>query len=207
MKVSYNKNKIKVYTPQEWYNILYHKYSDYHKDLDQWEKWMFTRFLPENLTWLNIVDLWSWDWRLVKYFKWAPLNKYVCCDIADKLLKRIRWNVEKVVCNLEEPLPFNDWEFDVALSFFVLLHIENIQWLLEEVYRILKPGGRFIVLHHIELRPFEYNINWEKFKIQNYTHKYDNLEKLADYCFFWIDNIELFVRETLVWKVYCFTKK
>ncbi|MBQ2600083.1 methyltransferase domain-containing protein [bacterium] len=32
-----------------------------------------------------------------------------------------------MVCDLEKPLPFEDDSFDVATSFFVLEHIENLK--------------------------------------------------------------------------------
>jgi ubiquinone/menaquinone biosynthesis C-methylase UbiE len=48
--------------------------------------------------------------------------------------------VQKVVCDLNERLPFDEDSFDIATSFFVLEHVENIERLFEEVYRILKFG-------------------------------------------------------------------
>lgn len=205
--MSYDKKKVKIYDPKTWYDILYHKYHDFHKDLDSWDKWMFMKFLPENLNWLNILDIGAWDWRLLKYFKWKNYSRYVCCDISEKIMKRIRGNVEKIVCDLEWELPFVDQEFDIVLSFFVLLHIENIQWLFEEIYRVLKPWAKFIALHHIEHRPYEYNMWGEKFKIRNFIHKYEYIEKAADYSFFDIDYMDLLVGNNIVGKVYCFTKK
>jgi len=79
----------------------------------------------------------------------APLNpeRYVACDIAEQLLNRhppelrpgqAGKNIEKVVCDLEDTLPFDDESFDLATSFFVLEHIEDIESLFGEVYRILK---------------------------------------------------------------------
>jgi SAM-dependent methyltransferase len=51
-----------------------------------------------------------------------------------------------VVHNLEKtPLPFKDNEFDVVFSYAVLEHIKNLIPLIEDIHRILKPTGKFIL--------------------------------------------------------------
>jgi ubiquinone/menaquinone biosynthesis C-methylase UbiE len=78
---------------------------------------------------------------MFKYLSLLKPARYVACDIAEKLLSRHPNNagkVEKVICDLEDTLPFDDESFDLATSFFVLEHIEDIESLFNEVYRILK---------------------------------------------------------------------
>ena len=43
------------------------------------------------------------------------------------------------------PLPFEDESFDYVVSFQVIEHISNDKRLVEEVRRVLRPGGKFIV--------------------------------------------------------------
>lgn len=43
------------------------------------------------------------------------------------------------------PLPFADASFDYVVSFQVIEHIRNDKAFVDEVYRVLKPGGKFIV--------------------------------------------------------------
>ncbi len=61
-------------------------------------------------------------------------------DVAEKLLKRGPARIEKVVADIEEVWPFADGEFDIALCFFVLLHLSDLGHFFEEAYRVLKPG-------------------------------------------------------------------
>lgn len=43
------------------------------------------------------------------------------------------------------PLPFDDNTFDFVISFQVVEHIEQDALFVQEVHRVLRPGGRFIV--------------------------------------------------------------
>jgi len=93
------------------------------------------------------------DCRMSKYFKDKSVGEYVACDISEEMLKRCKSWVKKVVLDLNQKWSFKDNYFNLILGFFVLLHIENINLFFEEAYRVLQPGGNFILLHHIERRP------------------------------------------------------
>ena len=47
-----------------------------------------------------------------------------------------------------EQLPMEDETFDSAVSTWTLCSIRNAEQALREVYRVLKPGGRFFFLEH-----------------------------------------------------------
>lgn len=50
-----------------------------------------------------------------------------------------------IVASLNEPLPIEDHVADTVLSFSVLEHLYEPQLMLNEAYRILKPGGALIL--------------------------------------------------------------
>jgi len=47
-----------------------------------------------------------------------------------------------------EHLPFDAASFDTVVSTFTLCSIPDVDSALREVYRVLKPGGRFLFLEH-----------------------------------------------------------
>ena len=46
------------------------------------------------------------------------------------------------------PCPFEDETFDCVVSTWTLCSIPDVRRALGEVYRVLKPGGRFVFLEH-----------------------------------------------------------
>jgi SAM-dependent methyltransferase len=54
-----------------------------------------------------------------------------------------------VVQGNAQTLPFEDDSLDAVLSTLVLCSIPELDPVLEEVVRVLKPGGRFIFLEHV----------------------------------------------------------
>lgn len=64
--------------------------------------------------------------------------------------RRIEQTGIEVVCHAlsGERLPFEDESFDCLVSTFTLCSIADAEQALREVYRVLKPGGRFLFLEH-----------------------------------------------------------
>lgn len=57
------------------------------------------------------------------------------------------YNVEHyhTVCANVEQVPLPSGSFDAAIAIDIIEHVENPRGLCREVYRLLKPGGRFLV--------------------------------------------------------------
>ena len=55
-------------------------------------------------------------------------------------------NIIKMVVGDSENLPFDDNTFDAITVAFGVRNFENLQKGLKEIYRVLKPGGTFVVL-------------------------------------------------------------
>ena len=73
-------------------------------------------------------------------------------DLSDGMVKKARTNLEKFgVTNAEiiqsemESLPLNDNSVNVTISNCTINHSSNKEAVWSEVFRVLKPGGRFVV--------------------------------------------------------------
>jgi ubiquinone/menaquinone biosynthesis C-methylase UbiE len=55
----------------------------------------------------------------------------------------------EIVNTQAEKLPFPDETFDVAVAAFVLCSVEDQRTVLSEIRRVLKPGGRLVLLEHV----------------------------------------------------------
>ena len=70
--------------------------------------------------------------------------------------------VTEVVCGAGEQLPFPGDYFDLVLSHEVLEHVQDDQLAVNEIIRVLKPGGRLILFVPNRGYPFEtHGIYWK----------------------------------------------
>lgn len=91
----------------------------------------------------------------------GPTGEVVLADINDAMLavgrdklrnRGIVGNVRYVQANAEE-LPFADDSFDIITIAFGLRNVTDKQKALESMFRVLKPGGRLLVLEFSKPQP------------------------------------------------------
>ncbi len=77
----------------------------------------------------------------------ARLGSVTGVEIADASVVRARERAigEVVQCSITE-LPFTDGRFDLAFCLDVIEHIEDQLRALRELYRVVAPGGRLVVM-------------------------------------------------------------
>ena len=100
-------------------------------------------------------------------------------SFADKILEEK--NV--VYQDLEKKLSFKDNSIDTVIIFNVLEHVFDIDNSLEEINRVLKPGGKIIgstpFIHRIHNAPSDYSRFTSQFFNQILRNKkFDNIEVL-----------------------------
>lgn len=134
-------------------SVQFEKYSRALKDIDLSGK---------------ILDLGSGTGLLSNFLN----QKLISIDISKKMLNKS--NSKNVQGDMSE-LPFKNESFDTVLSFSALMNSPNPQKTIEEVYRIIKPGGIFVVTY---LKSFDFTNDLKlKFKIK------ESIDCGEDICF------------------------
>jgi SAM-dependent methyltransferase len=92
------------------------------------------------------LDVGCGDGRLT-----AELSALKICavDVSPVALERARRrlgsNADLLEIEPDEPLPLEDARFDIVLCAETLEHVRDVQLLLSEIRRVLRPGGTFAV--------------------------------------------------------------
>ena len=93
----------------------------------------------------EVLDLGAGDGRLAAE---VPAKRLVLADTSAVALARAADRIPGAATAplvADEPLPFGDSEFDLAVCVHVLSHVRDVQLLVSEVRRVLRPGGRLAV--------------------------------------------------------------
>jgi demethylmenaquinone methyltransferase/2-methoxy-6-polyprenyl-1,4-benzoquinol methylase len=94
-----------------------------------------------------------------RFLKRAPGASAVVCDLTSSMLEagRTRAEAERLAGSLDwlvgdaMALPFEDASFDVYTISFGIRNVTRVQDALNEAYRVLKPGGRLMVLEFSQI--------------------------------------------------------
>jgi SAM-dependent methyltransferase len=72
-------------------------------------------------------------------------NDVVGVDVdREALAEAAKLGIETRWADVEEPLPFEDASFDVAVAGELIEHLRDVDRFVTEVHRVLKPGGTFV---------------------------------------------------------------
>ncbi len=203
----YDKKHTQVLDPKTWYDKIYKEYKQHHNFLEGFDKNFWQRFIPRKLEWKTIIDLWCWDGRISNFFTWKSINKYIWIDISENMLKNTRPYVEKIQSDLNQDIPLKDESWDIIISLFTLLHIDNIENFLKECYRTLKEDWAFILFHHIERKNYIYEKWKERFKIKTNKWSYKQIENLLEYSFFKFNIYDIKENNVIIWKYFICKKE
>lgn len=176
--MTYQSKHTQVVSPKDGYDLVFKEYWQHHRHLNSFYEINFLQLLPRKSS-FDIIDLWAGDGRMFYQLNKIPHGNYVALDISSNMLSRHpRW-AKHIVADLENPLPLDDSSFDVAISFFTLEHISQLDTFFSECFRILRPEWKLFIWHFFQRREFERNLHSKVFKIQQYRRTTDEIEKEA----------------------------
>ena len=82
--------------------------------------------------------------------------RYFGSDISQSGLRRAPRTSLRLVCGDADQLPFGDESFDATISTFALEHCVDPKQMLQEMRRVVRPGGRIVLLGPSWDLPFWY---------------------------------------------------
>jgi ubiquinone/menaquinone biosynthesis C-methylase UbiE len=102
---------------------------------------------------------------------------------ARRRIKQAGIEVDQRVLSSER-LPFEDRTFDCVVSTFTLCSIEDVRQAVAEVYRALKPGGKFLFLEHglspePNIQKWQHRLNWLQMRLADGCHLNRNMKELV----------------------------
>ncbi|MBZ5700733.1 MAG: class I SAM-dependent methyltransferase [Acidobacteriia bacterium] len=108
-------------------------------------------FIPEDS---RILDVACGSAANAQWLK--PRGAYFGSDISQSGLRRAQQPELRLACGDAEALPFADASFDAAISTFALEHAVRPVQMLQEMCRVVRPGGRVVLLGPSWDLPFWY---------------------------------------------------
>lgn len=97
-----------------------------------------------------VLEIGAGDIRHVRYWADQP-DKYILADISDEMMGRAKSRLDyhgvpydALMLQREQPLPLADGSVDVIVSFYSLEHLYPLSPYMDEMLRVLKPGGTLI---------------------------------------------------------------
>ena len=103
--------------------------------------------------------------------------------LAQRRVRRSKVEVDRRVLSGER-LPFEGDRFDCVVSTFTLCSIGDVGQALGEVYRVLRPSGRFLFLEHglspePNVQKWQRRLNWLEKRLADGCHLDRNMKELV----------------------------
>lgn len=190
--------KSNVKKSPEGYDLYANLYDKTLSFLDSFEK---GRLIPTigPLKDKKVLDLGCGTGRLIQNLKGC--GELVGADVSQEMLNLARRKHPDVKFVQADMLasPFADEEFDIVVSAFVIVHIRDLHKAFNEVNRILKKDGIFILTNINQRKAPKLKIDSKnKIVIKSFYHMPEHVTEALEDCFFKIESEE-FVEEDGIW--------
>lgn len=103
-----------------------------------------------DLTGKHVLEIGAGDIRHLRYLRGKP-KEYILADISPEMMALAQQKMneqgisyQSILVKRNQPLPLADQSIDIIVSFYSLEHLYPLQPYLEDMRRVLKPGGILI---------------------------------------------------------------
>ncbi|MBT4121113.1 MAG: methyltransferase domain-containing protein [Candidatus Magasanikbacteria bacterium] len=188
--------KIKILDSKEGYNLTADYYNKKSKYWDSFEKDRVLSLLGD-LSGKAVLDAGAGAGRLS--LRLAEKGAEVTAlDVAEEILKKIKnVKIKKAIGDVEN-LDFPDESFDIVIATFLIVHLKDLKIFFDEAYRVLRPGGLFLVTNINQRKAPAVKTKEGLVEIDSYYHKPEKVIEELENLAFGIEKEE-FVREGETW--------
>lgn len=194
-----DKKRSNVFKSKEGYNLYARNYDKTLKFLEGFEKDVLLTILGK-IKIKKALDLGSGTGRLITALK-RSASVVIAADVSEEMLRIVKEKfpeVETVLSDVSN-LPFINDYFDLVMASFLIVHVRNLEMAFDEVYRVLKNEGIFIVTNINQRRAPKLKIKeHEEIVIESHYHRPIDVLKALERSLFKIEKEE-FVNEGGVW--------
>ena len=178
------------------YAAFYDKSAKY---WDSFEKHILDKFI-ESTKGKKVLDAGAGTGRLAIRLHNAGAH-VTALDLSPEMLNTIRRKKPaiKTVEGDMETMPFEDKTFDMVFSSLAMVHLKRVDKFLDECYRVLKDGGKAVVVNVHYRRPLILADKQGKFTIQCYNHFPRHVREAAENLAFRIEKEILVTEGDSIW--------
>lgn len=191
--------KKKVYNSAQGYDLFASMYDESFLHLNSFERGSLEKLLG-NLKGKRVLDIGCGTGRIIQMLK-DKGAEIVALDISKEMITAVGRKFPGVECVVgdSDELPFEDESFDLVLGLFWIVHLRDLRASFDEVYRVLKKGGRFI-LSNINQRkaPKLTTKSGENIVIESFYHMPAKVVEALEYAYFDVVRDE-YIYEKDVW--------
>lgn len=173
-------------------------YDDKKKYLNSFEQNKILPFLAD-VTNKNILDIGAGTGRLSVALA-ARGARVTALDVSQNMLGLVKKKNSKIITVVgdAESLPFENETFNIVMAAFLIVHLKDPARFFDEVYRVLKDGGIFVVTNINQKEAPLVKTDEGEIKIESFYHRPEKIRETLESLAFKIER-EIFVKEKEVW--------
>ncbi|MEK7680663.1 MAG: class I SAM-dependent methyltransferase [Patescibacteria group bacterium] len=190
--------KAKVLHSEEGYNLAAKYYDEKEKYLNSFEQGKLIPLLGD-VEEKKVLDIGAGTGRISVYLANRGA-KVTAFDLSPKMLELVRKKNPKIqtIVGDAENLPFEDSSFDIAIAAFLIVHLKDPAKFFDDVYRVLKDGGIFVVTNINQKEAPLVKTDEGEIKIESFYHRPEKIKDILESLAFKIER-EIFVKEKEAW--------
>jgi len=95
----------------------------------------------------TVLEIGAGDIRHIRFWESQP-KEFILADISDEMMEKAKMSLidfdiklQSFLLDRKQPIPLENHKVDVIISFYSLEHLYPLQPYIQEIHRVLKPGG------------------------------------------------------------------